>query len=75
MIGHWLTPTGPSAQLLPAWNIPCQCWDLVVNMSLLEVLKKTYNAGAEEHAGVGQLVDDIEKEGISLWRIVVRSSP
>jgi len=38
-------------------------------------LKKTYNAGAEEHAGVGQLVDDIEKKGISLWRIVVRSSP
>ena len=26
VIGHWLTPTGPSAQLLFFWNKPCQCW-------------------------------------------------
>ncbi len=66
-MGHWLTKAGPSAQFVPFWKNPCQCYG--ERQHSFDGERKdidTYHSGRLEHRTVGELVDHINLEVITL---------
>ena len=68
IIGHWETPTGPSAKLVLCWNIPCQCYNCVWwwENRLWLIIPPTYNTRASKHSRVRQSVNHIQLKTIAL---------
>ena len=67
IIGHWATPTGPSAKLVLCWNIPCQCYNCVRRWGNQWLrITPTYNTCASKHSRVRQSVNHIQFKTIAL---------
>jgi len=59
---------GPSAQLVPAWKRPCQCFDVSSGDFQNWAVKNTDNGSGLEHGIIIQLIDYINLEVVAPYR-------
>lgn len=71
-IGHCVTPLVPSAQAVPFWNIPCQCYN-VSSGCYIKTDWHAYNTSGSQHGSVWEVINDIHLKGCALQRLSHRA--